>query len=279
MNINQKMIDLPQSQRQKIDILLRKSEGLFTDDLERIWYMMDMVWDELDCDNKHLDWEKMAQFYDHPIWLLNGLFIEQHDLSMQHRNSISDWVANQNEISQVLDYGGGFGTLARLIANKKPSLLIDIYEPHPSEYAKEKIIKYENIKLINKFNKKYDVIISTDVLEHVPEPLKLFYEMIENVKDNGYLIIANCFYPVIKCHLPCTFHLRYTFNLFAKYMGLEVIGQLEGSHATLFRKKRKVSVNWEFIKLMEINSKIIFPFLELSKRILKPIYRLLFKQK
>lgn len=274
MYVKYKNIGLTLLQENEIYRLLNINQDYLDNDLEKIWQIMDWVWDELGCDNNVLDCKKMSEFYRHPVWILNGLFIEQHDLSMQHRNKISDWIVDHNEISQLLDYGGGFGTLAKLIANKKPSLLIDIYEPYPSEYVNEKIKIHKNISFISDFNKKYDLIISTDVLEHVPEPLKLFDEMLNNVKDGGYLIIANCFYPFVKCHLPCTFHLRYTFNFFAKYMGLEVMGQLAGSHARLFRKRRYVSVNWPLIRFMEMNSKMIFLIIES----LKPMYHLFFKK-
>jgi len=69
-------------------------------------------------------------------------------------------------------------------------------------------------------------LIAIDVLEHVPDPLINFAEMIKSVKLSGYLVIANNFRPVIKCHLPQVFHFRYTFNQFAIMMGLEVIGAL-----------------------------------------------------
>lgn len=272
MNLNHKTISLSKLQETEISRLLKQSKDFSGSDLEKMWYMMDIVWDELGCDNKKLDWKKIEKFYNHPVWLLNGLFIEQHDLSMQHRHAISDWIVNNKTIKTVLDYGGGYGTLAKLIAEKNPSLSIDIYEPHPSNYAKQRLANYPNIKFVDEFKIKYDVLISTDVLEHVPKPLLLFQEMIRTVKDDGYLIIANCFYPVIKCHLACTFHFRYTFNIFAKHMGLEVIGLLEGSHATLFRKKPNVSVNLNMIKFLEIISKAAFPFLELSKPIVKPVY-------
>jgi hypothetical protein len=62
-------------------------------------------------------------------------------------------------------------------------------------------------------------------------------------------------------------------------MGLEVIGLLEGSHATLFRKKRNVSPNWNLIKFLEMISRIAFPFFEIFKSLLKPIYHFLFKHK
>lgn len=230
--------------------------------LEHIWKLMDYVWDEIGCDNKNLDQEKIDRFYRHPVWILNGLFIEQHDLSMQHRNAISDWIVKKNA-KQVLDYGGGFGILARLIAEKDPTISIDIYEPYPSNYAISRISDYNNIQFVNSMSNLYDGVVSIDVLEHVSDPLKIFSQMIESVKKNGYLIIANNFWSVIKCHLPSTFHLRYTFNKFAQLMGLELVGPCEGSHAIIYRKREAIPINWHRIRMYEKVSQTLFPFLNI----------------
>ncbi|HEX5637363.1 MAG TPA: hypothetical protein VFY78_09780, partial [Gammaproteobacteria bacterium] len=49
------------------------------------------------------------------------------------------------------------------------------------------------------------------------------------------------FYPVVKCHLSSTFHLRDTFNWVVKGAGLEFIGSVQGAeHASVFRKKTMV---------------------------------------
>ena len=273
MNINCSDLNLNQAVKNEISQLLKLVEHN-KDDLENIWQLMDMVWDEYGCNNKKLNWGNIDKFYSHPVWLLNGLFVEQHALSMQHRNAISDWIANKSSISKILDYGGGFGTLARLIADKNPSLLVDIYEPHPSDYSKQKISDYPQIRFISNIKKKYDVLVSTDVLEHVPDPLKTFEKMILAVKNDGCLIIANNFFPVIKCHLPQTFHLRYAFNVFAKLMGLVIVGLLEGSHATIFRKNNNKPVNWPVVRLLEKVSKGLFPLIEFLKPGLRPICRL-----
>jgi 2-polyprenyl-6-hydroxyphenyl methylase/3-demethylubiquinone-9 3-methyltransferase len=119
--------------------------------------------------------------------------------------------------------------------------------------------------------------MSTDVLEHVPDPLKDFSKMIESVKIDGYLVIANAFFPMIKCHLPQNFHFRYTFNQLAKMMGLEVVGILEGSHATIFKRVEYVEINWSKVRFYEKISQISFPLIEILKPVLKPIKRLLFK--
>jgi len=274
MKINLNHNDLTLLEKIEIGSLLKKEDPKLKTDLQQMWYLMNMVWDEYGCDNKKLNWSNINKFYSHPIWLLNGLFIELHALSMQHRNAISDWIADNTSISKILDYGGGVGTLARLIADKKPSLLVDIYEPHPSDYLKRKISDYPKIRFVSNIKDKYDILVSTDVLEHVSDPLKTFEKMILAVKDNGYLIIANNFFPVIKCHLPQTFHLRYTFNVFAKLMGLVIVGPLEGSHATIFRKKCNKFFNWLVIRLLEKVSKGLFPMIELLKPALRPICKL-----
>ncbi len=251
--------------------LLAKSENK-PPMVEDIWKIVDSVWDEIGCDNKNLDQKKMREFYHHPIWILNGLFIEQHDLSMQHREAIAEWIVEKN-FKRVLDFGGGFGTLSRLIAEKDSTIQADIYEPYPNKYAVSTAAYYSNVSFVNLLENNYDCLISYTTLEHVPDPLKLFSEMIRSVNKDGYLIVANDFYPVVKCHLPSTFHLRYSFNKFAKLMGLELIGFCEGSPATIFRKKEAVPCNWRKIRFYESVSRALFPFLKIAHFIYQRIKR------
>ena len=154
---------------------------------------------------------------------------------------------------------------------------MNIYEPHPSEFGLKRASEFENIKIVEKLESNYDCLMSTDVLEHVPDPLNDLSDMIRSVKLNGYLVIANCFYPVIKCHLPQDFHFRYTFNIFAKMMGLEVITKLEGSHATIYKKIEIIEPNFSKIRLLEKLSKHMFSSIELFMPILKPIKRIILK--
>ncbi len=267
IELNQLIIDgkypCTEAQIQEIKKLL-SSYPNNSPSLEQIWQMMDDVWDRLGCDNTKLDREKISAFYNHPVWILNGLFIEQHDLSMQNRQSISNWInLNSKKIKYVVDYGGGMGTLAKIIAESNQNISIDIYESYPSQVAVKRLEKYPNIKFVDELKKcKYDCLVSTDVLEHVAEPLNLFAQMINSVRLGGYLIIANCFYPVMKCHLPSTFHLRYTFKIFAKLMGLKLIGSCQGSHATLYLKEQEKSLNWRQIRLIEAGSKSLFSVLK-----------------
>ena len=276
MEINLTDKNLTTIERAEIEKLLKRQDNNFND-LNQMWYLMDLVWDDFECDNKKLNWEKIGKFYSHPVWLLNGLFIEQDDVSMGHRHAISDWVLNNN-LKNVVDYGGGFGTLARLVAQKNKEIKIDIYEPHPSVFGLKRASEYKNITVINQLEEDYyDCLLSTDVLEHVPDPLNDFSKMIDSVKIGGYLVIANAFFPMIKCHLPQNFHFRYTFNKFAKMMGLEVVGILEGSHATIFKKISVIKPQWKKIRFYEKLSRVSFPIIEFLKPILRPIKRAFWK--
>jgi len=268
--------NLTKLEKKEIEKLLRREDENLQTDLEQMWFLMDLIWDDLQCDNKNLNWKKIGEFYRHPVWILNGLFAEQHDISMGHRHTISDWIV-KNEFKTVVDYGGGFGTLARLVVQKDKNIQMNIYEPYPSEFGLKRAGEFENINIIGKLESHYDCLMSTDVLEHVPDPLNDFAEMIKSVKLNGHLVIANAFFPMIKCHLPQDFHFRYSFNMFAKMMGLEVVGVLEGSHATVFKKVEDKELDWSKIRIYEALSKISFPIIETLKPILRPIKKFIFK--
>jgi 2-polyprenyl-3-methyl-5-hydroxy-6-metoxy-1,4-benzoquinol methylase len=253
--------ELTQGEHREIQRLLDLSPNSSIE-IADLWKMMDIVWDEMECDNNNLDFEKMSNYYSHPIWTLNGLFIEQDDVSMKHREAIAGWIADK-QIGSVLDYGGGFGTLARLIATKRKNITVDIHEPFPSQLATSRLTEHSNIKFVDAINNNYECLVCIDVLEHVPNPLELFEEMIKSVKIGGFVVIANCFYPEIKCHLPSTFHFRHTFNLFANAMGLQVIGRCAGSHAVIYRRISEKSLNRRMINQLEKLSKLTFPINEI----------------
>jgi len=229
--------------------------------LEDVFYLLDYVWDEMNCDNNNLSLEQASKYYQHPVWLLTGLFIETHDLSLQHRYAMANWVIH-HQLKHILDFGGGFGTLARIISDQDPEAMIDIYEPYPSEDSLVFCENYSNIKFIKELKSGYDCLTCIDVLEHVADPLEFFSKMILAVKLKGYLIIANHFYPTIKCHLPCTFYLRYSFDQFAYFMGLKRIGLCIGSHATIYQKIKDEPLSWSTIREKEKWSQRLFPIKE-----------------
>ena len=229
--------------------------------LNELWKVMDLVWEEMGCDSDNIDPDRIAEYYRHPIWVLNGFFVENHDVSLQHRHAIADWIA-QSGAKKILDFGGGFGTLARIISDKVHDASIEIYEPYPSQESLILCKSYNRINFVDSLQKGYNCLVSTDVLEHVVDPLDLFSKMIDCVKLDGYLLIGNHFYPSIKCHLPTTFHFRYSFDNIAREMGLTRVGLCHGSHATIYRKVSESSLNWKKVRRKELFSRLLFPLLE-----------------
>ncbi len=187
--------------------------------LEEIWALMDETWRDLHCDHEVMD-ARIGAFYAHPVWLLNGLFIEQHALSLDNRQRFTDWVAAQSP-RRVADYGGGFGGLARMIGAACPTAVVEVIEPHPHPLAIQRARRSPNVRYRPALDGEYDILIATDVFEHVPDPLGLAWESAAALRPGGRYLIANCFQPMILCHLPQTFHFRHSWDRALLALGLE----------------------------------------------------------
>ena len=240
-------------------------------DLTELWRLMDRVWDDMGCDNRAPDWSRIERYYQHPVWLLNGLFIEADATSMMHRRAIADWVVERGaSIRKLLDFGGGFGTLASLIARASDHVHVDIFEPHPPRIGQLRVESLERVAFVSSLdveNAAWDCLVSTDVLEHVADPLQTLCQMQAVVRPGGYLLLANNFYPVIKCHLPATFHLRATFELFAYGLGLARVGRVPNSHAVIYHKAHALRFDAATLRRFERVSRAAFPVLDTLRRV------------
>ncbi len=229
--------------------------------LESIWSLMDLAWEENQCDYSKLNGDNINNFYSHPVWLLNGLFIEQHPDSLKHREIFTDEIVMNNPLS-VCDYGGGYGGLARMIAKSSARIAVDLYDPYPHRSSLKLSSLFDNLRHVNQLKGPYDVMVATDVFEHVIDPLLEVEKTARHLKVGGKYLIANCFYPVIKCHLPCTYHFRNTFSTILAEMNLQPLRTVV--YGTLFEKKGDVLVTPRIRKL-EKKSRIKFAFNELME--------------
>jgi ubiquinone/menaquinone biosynthesis C-methylase UbiE len=240
---------LTERERADLEALLAKRGGNVG--LQDLYDLMDGVWHEYGCSASHYDEQKYAHFYQHPVWLLNGIFIEQHTESLAHRRGIAEAIQSL-KAERVLDYGGGFGTLARLITELSPNCKVDILDPYPPQHGIAVSKEIPAIRFISSAEDlTYDALVCTDVLEHVHDPLIPLAEMVRKIKLNGQLIIYNCFYPLIKCHLPSTFHFRYSFDQFCSLLGLSKTGMTSGPHASIYTKQAIITPNWPELREQE----------------------------
>ena len=229
--------------------------------LEQIWRTMDFVWQSLGCENR--DPGSIQKFYAHPVWLLNGLFIEQHELSLENRRQMVEYIIPLQP-ARIADYGGGFGTLARMLCEQLPQAAIEIVEPFHSALARQLAEPFKNLAYVPRLTGAYDLIIATDVLEHVSDPLQLVELLANHLSPDGQLLLANCFYPVILCHLPETFHFRYSFTLLLDRMNLKKIGTV--SYATVYASTGNNNIT-RAVRMLEVCSRLCFPILVLLHKV------------
>ena len=200
---------------------------------------------------------------------MNGIFTSLDTESFLHRDAIADYL-RQIGVNYVADYAGGFGELAIAITRKNPSVDICIVEPYPSKVGLQRLNDFKQISFVSDLkDNEYDAIVAQDILEHVEDPIKLAYEISKAVKVGGKIVFANCFYPVIKCHLPATFHLRCTFKWIMQALGLRYIGRIKGvPQSQVFERVVNQPFDLDKAHRIEAISKWIGPYLNFIRSIL-----------
>jgi SAM-dependent methyltransferase len=86
-----------------------------------------------------------------------------------------------NNIKHALDFGCGEGEVLPIVLERN-NIKCDRYDLF---YFPNKIYK----------NKNYDLILSTEVIEHLQNPLAILEEILKHIKQNGYLVLMTAFHP------------------------------------------------------------------------------------
>jgi 2-polyprenyl-6-hydroxyphenyl methylase/3-demethylubiquinone-9 3-methyltransferase len=148
----------------------------------------------------NIDDQEIKKFSDIAFdwWNPKGKFKPLHDMNLVRleyirRKIIENFGAIQNV--KILDVGCGGGLASIPLAN----LGADVYgidasgeniEAALAESNKRKVkIRFEN-ELLENITEKFDVVISLEVLEHVPDPEQFIASLCARVKKNGILILS-----------------------------------------------------------------------------------------
>jgi len=85
------------------------------------------------------------------------------------------------KVKTALDFGCGRSTLLAKMLKEK-GMVCDAYDPiyHPDTLNKEK---------------KYDLIVSTEVFEHLHQPKEAFESLLNKLEEGGYLALQTQFHP------------------------------------------------------------------------------------
>ncbi len=222
--------------------------------------LLNQVWDDMGLDSFDVDKELLNKYYQHPIWLQNGLWIESDDPSLLNRWSLAQ-LATGKQI-QVLDYGGGIATVGKLISLANSEAEIDVYAPFSFSYTQNSLKDFLAVKLVGDLGKKkYDYVYSVVVLEHIQEPIQFLLKINPLVKKGGKLVIAWNFRPGVKAHLPQNFHLRYTLkSLIMPTLGFRLVKDKSG-FGLVYKKVKSLEEVSLITKMYLSISEIAFPFL------------------
>jgi 2-polyprenyl-3-methyl-5-hydroxy-6-metoxy-1,4-benzoquinol methylase len=132
----------------------------------------------------------------------------------------------------ALDFGCGRSSLLASLL-KQEGIDCDYYDPiyHPDTLDEKK---------------KYDLIVSTEVFEHLHQPREVFESLLNRLEEGGYLALQTQFHPnnveafkkwyYHKDPTHIVFFTAYTFSVLCKGYGVEFIGD-NGKNMVLIRKR------------------------------------------
>lgn len=135
----------------------------------------------------------------------NAFVHARYMLVVDHTNQIlHNYHKNSEENIRILDMGCGDGVLLYLLSKNIKKTNIELYGVDLSDIAiKTAINKFENKNVKNKFffyeesvyntsfkDEMFDIIISSDVIEHLNEPETFLKEVNRLLKTKGFLIVG-----------------------------------------------------------------------------------------
>ena len=134
------------------------------------------------CEYISMDEKAIISFDDErAIYDTHRNSIENQGYVDMFTNFIDKCVLPFKESGDLLDFGSGPEPVLIQVLNRDYKFKTEYYDLH---YAPEKV--YEN--------KVYDVIVSTEVIEHINEPLASFKMLVEHLNDQGILAFMTLYH-------------------------------------------------------------------------------------
>jgi len=249
---------------------LDKSEECDGITLQRLWQILDQAWEELSSKNsRNLNLSNfLREYYQHPVWLINAAFSESDQATINDRLAAVRLITHVQP-RKILDFGGGIGTVSRLCATYIPQVevidLVDITEFRQT--IQHYLSDFPQIRILEQPDPLYDAIISTEVLEHLIDPIGAIVEINRLLRVGGTFAASWSFAPCIKCHLQQNFNLQKLMLWIIRSLGFGFYGF-----------ERRGSTLYGFVKHSEITSAMLKKahLLEFLARLPIPFDRFLF---
>jgi 2-polyprenyl-3-methyl-5-hydroxy-6-metoxy-1,4-benzoquinol methylase len=240
--------------------------------LQRIWSILDEGWKEV---QEQINTQRskselpnlLYHYYQHPVWLINAAFSESDEATISDRLAAVRLISHVKP-SKILDFGGGIGTVSRLCSITLPQTEeIDLVDITEFRYIiKQYLADFKNIRVLEEPNPPYDAVISTEVLEHLIEPVEAVIRINRLLRIGGAFSASWSFAPGIQCHLPKNFHLRRLMFWIIRSLGFGFYGF-----------ERRGSTVYSFVKTADVTHQMIInaQLFELCSRLPLPLERLM----
>jgi 2-polyprenyl-3-methyl-5-hydroxy-6-metoxy-1,4-benzoquinol methylase len=149
-------------------------------------------------------------------------FVDLYDTSRRLEVVVDDFLANKIEGKDCLDGGCGLGFFTKRLMKYSPRSVtaVDIAESLVKKLSAELpqiIAKPADLLALDRtLTEQYDVVVSSEVVEHTPDPKLAVTQLAARVKSGGYLSIST---PNVRW--IWTLHLAHFLRIRKPYQGYE----------------------------------------------------------
>ena len=187
----------------------------------------------------------MGKFYNsfHSNIRIQTKVISENNFTYRNTIGILDPLIKAKKL-KILDYGCGVGTIDFYLASKGHKVVgqeISVKALRMCKNSAKAIGVFGNVKFVGinkKSNTKFDVVVCSEVIEHVPEDMKLLEKLIISLKRNGFLVVSvpSVNAPLYKLKLAKKFdrkvgHLR-------RYNSSQLIKKLKNSNLRIVKVEK-----------------------------------------
>jgi ubiquinone/menaquinone biosynthesis C-methylase UbiE len=231
--------------------------------IEELWRVLDRVWEDMKVNGGNQ--RSLINYYSHPIWLYNGLMMEVDQVCVKKRYEIVS-LAKKFDPQSILDMGGGTGALLKIAHEELPTVLrldlVDISAKLKSCIC-EGLRPFGRIRVLDYSAPPYDIVFSTEVMEHLPNPFEALSTINHSLKRGGVLIGTWSFYPMMKAHLPGNFCLERFFHRFVPLFGFRFLEKVKtGSFIFIFEKMKDLGpLHSKILEKVLISGRPLYRFL------------------
>ena len=113
--------------------------------------------------------------------------LESVSFAKNYNNYIFKLISKHIQGDEVLDFGAGYGNFCSYLKNNNKN--VTAIEVNTEAIDRLNELSIINYKKIEKTGKKFQNIVSLNVLEHIDDDKKVFYELVDSLKLGGKIIL------------------------------------------------------------------------------------------